>query len=273
MDIYIISNSGATRIHAFRLNPEHDPMSGAGDSIPYSSGSGVGGKPIWQMYAVDITSYAGNDIQIEFRFDSGDGSYNDFLGWVADDFRIAKVNPPMPEQPEPEYPGIIVEIGIDIPGGPSAGGTGTSKPSDYVYETDDVAGKEAQEAAEITTLDLFLIFFIIILAATLASSLQYQRKRAEALLKARCVSGNQTRLLDINDQMKEVMDMKKARRIKPGNLVEIVDVKGNTIEIATEIGSFFVPSDFLSCAEGIEDMEVERKKKKRREEMAKKMAK
>lgn len=125
-------------------------------------------------------------------------------------------------------------------------------------------GKEGEEKEGIvfTPLDLFLIIFIIILAATLVITLQYQKSKMEGLIKSKCVSGQQTRLLDTTDQMKESAEMKKSRRITAGNLVEIVDVKGNMVEVATEIGSFLVPADFLSCAEGLEELGVDRDKKK-----------
>ncbi|MCP4662096.1 MAG: S8 family serine peptidase [bacterium] len=35
--------------------------------------------------AIDLSSYAGSDIQVRFRFDSVDGSYNTFTGWFIDD--------------------------------------------------------------------------------------------------------------------------------------------------------------------------------------------
>jgi len=42
----------------------------------------------WTVTALDISAYAGKDIQIRFYFDTGDGLYNDFPGWFVDDVII-----------------------------------------------------------------------------------------------------------------------------------------------------------------------------------------
>jgi hypothetical protein len=94
----------------------------------------------------------------------------------------------------------------------------------------------------------------------------------EGLIKARCVSGAQTRLLDVPDQMRESMEIKKTKRITAGNLVEITDVKGNMVEIATEVGSFLIPADFLSCAEGLEEADMVERKKRRGKRAARRAA-
>lgn len=42
----------------------------------------------WLPKSVDLTSYAGEDILLKFRFDAIDNLWNDFLGWVVDDISI-----------------------------------------------------------------------------------------------------------------------------------------------------------------------------------------
>jgi hypothetical protein len=172
------------------------------------------------------------------------------------------------EEEEEEAP-IEIDLDIDMDGGPSAYGRGRRP----VSTLEAAKPEEKAEEVEFTSLDWFLILFIIALAVTLVSTLQYQKRKMEGLIKARCVSGQQTRLLDMPDQMKEAVDIKKAKRIRPGNPVEILDVKGNMVEIATEIGSFFVPADFLSCAEGLEEMETGERKRRTAEEAKKRKEK
>jgi hypothetical protein len=39
----------------------------------------------WQTFEIDLTSFAGTDIQLEFTFDTVDSTFNDFEGWYIDD--------------------------------------------------------------------------------------------------------------------------------------------------------------------------------------------
>jgi hypothetical protein len=263
MDVYLLTNGGATRMHVLSLNPENDPPNGA-TNLPLSSGTGVSGIPMWVFHAIDVSAYQGQIVQFEFEFDSGDGLYNNFQGWYVDNMQFVNIVPPVEEEEVEvrEKPGINIGVEIVIPGGPTVDNKVTYTPGKGLESEDiEIKGKK-EEKFILTPLDLFLIFFIIILAATLVTTLQVQKKRMESMIKSKCVSGEQTRLLDVSDQMRESMDAKKAGRISAGNMVEILDVKGNMVEIATEIGSFLVPADFLSCAEGMEELEIDRDKKK-----------
>ena len=50
----------------------------------------LSGDPMlkWNAYAVDISSYAGKNVQVRFSFDTIDGALNDFEGWYIDDVSI-----------------------------------------------------------------------------------------------------------------------------------------------------------------------------------------
>ena len=69
------------------LNPEVDVSGNLQD--PYSSGGHLA-PPVWNLYEFDIASEIppGNEVQVQFRFDTLDGSYNGFRGWLIDDVRI-----------------------------------------------------------------------------------------------------------------------------------------------------------------------------------------
>jgi hypothetical protein len=181
---------------------------------------------------------------------------------VPDGEDIDPLDPTVGE-PEPEEIIPPIDIVLEHPGGELKVTTreGKGKPMGIVLAKEEAVVQKRGEA-DFTPLDLFLILFIVALAVTLVTTLQYQKRKMEALIKSRCVKGNQTQLLEVSDQMKESMEIKRTRKIRAGNMVEILDVKGNMVEIATEIGSFLIPADFLSCAEGLEEMDVERRRKK-----------
>jgi len=56
-----------------------EDMSNGGDLADYGE---------WRFAVVDISSYAGKEVMVEFCFDSVDGENNDFEGWHVDDVAI-----------------------------------------------------------------------------------------------------------------------------------------------------------------------------------------
>ena len=42
----------------------------------------------WQQVEFDLSNFAGSSIQIEWRFDSVDGLYNDYRGWHIDGIQL-----------------------------------------------------------------------------------------------------------------------------------------------------------------------------------------
>jgi len=46
----------------------------------------------WTPMAVSLAAFAGEEIQIRFWFDSGDGLYNNYLGWQIDDVRLPVIS-------------------------------------------------------------------------------------------------------------------------------------------------------------------------------------
>ncbi|MBK8259019.1 MAG: DNRLRE domain-containing protein [Polyangiaceae bacterium] len=73
--------SGATVTTIGTLNPEIDTNGFSGQ--PYSSG-GFDAAPVWSLYEMDLSAYAGQNVQIRFRFQSQDSLYNAFRGWMVD---------------------------------------------------------------------------------------------------------------------------------------------------------------------------------------------
>jgi hypothetical protein len=257
MEIYVVTDSGTNWQLLDRLNPSVTPP-GGNTLTPLSSVTGVGGVPEWEFHIINLTSYIGRTFQIAFLFDSGDSLYNYFRGWYLNEIIIVG-GAPVEEEEAVEKPGININIGIHIPGGPKAEKEVTYVPGIGLESDLKVPEGKEEEAFVLTPLDWFLILFIILLAATLITTLQIQKRRMENMIKSRCVSGQQTRLLDVSDQMKDAMDVKGAGgKISAGNMVRIIDVKGNMVEVGTEIGQFLVPADFLACAEGMEEMEPDR---------------
>ncbi|MBI5376719.1 MAG: carboxypeptidase regulatory-like domain-containing protein [Candidatus Schekmanbacteria bacterium] len=86
MDIYILSSEVETQI--LSLNPLVDPVVQDRIDKPYTS-AGFFRVPIWVPYEIDLSpSYIGQNIQIIFRFNTADESYNGFRGWLIDDVKV-----------------------------------------------------------------------------------------------------------------------------------------------------------------------------------------
>jgi len=70
-----------------RLNPYVDPNDSDRAHKGFSSG-GFNRKPVWVLEQIDLSAYAGQKIRIEFSFDTRDGLFNGFRGWLIDSLSI-----------------------------------------------------------------------------------------------------------------------------------------------------------------------------------------
>jgi hypothetical protein len=55
--------------------------------LPLSSG-GLDRAPVWKQYEFSLASFVGDSLRVRFRFDSIDGNYNGFRGWMLDDVEL-----------------------------------------------------------------------------------------------------------------------------------------------------------------------------------------
>ncbi len=85
-----LSAGGGSFSELRRLNPAID-VDGP-HAVPYSSG-GFNQAGQWQTADFDLSPYLGSDIQLGFRFDSGDEQFNGFRGWLIDDIRVWGIEP------------------------------------------------------------------------------------------------------------------------------------------------------------------------------------
>lgn len=83
----LISADGGSFEQVKRLNPFVDPNDSDRTHKGFSSG-GFNRMPVWVEEEIDLSDYIGKKIQIRFKFDTVDGLYNGFRGWVLDDFAI-----------------------------------------------------------------------------------------------------------------------------------------------------------------------------------------
>jgi uncharacterized repeat protein (TIGR01451 family) len=49
---------------------------------------------LWRTATLDLTPYAGQEIRLRFRFDTGDAAFNTFEGWYLDDVIVRQAQPP-----------------------------------------------------------------------------------------------------------------------------------------------------------------------------------
>ena len=85
MMIVQVSTNGSTWTEVGRLNPTFST------AAPSDSGYTAGGSsapPEWRHYAFDVSSYAGQSIQVRFSFNTGDSAYNAFRGWTIDNLSV-----------------------------------------------------------------------------------------------------------------------------------------------------------------------------------------
>ncbi|MES2202662.1 MAG: hypothetical protein V4498_10455 [candidate division FCPU426 bacterium] len=93
------SADGVSWSHLADVGPSADPAGGS-QSVGMSSGSGLGGTPLWQFVSIDLSAYIGGSYYFRFRFLNGsaglesgcgipaDASFDDFLGWYVDDIAL-----------------------------------------------------------------------------------------------------------------------------------------------------------------------------------------
>lgn len=81
-----------------RLNPFVSPTLPNRNAIPYTSG-GFNRAPIWRTVEVDLTEYIGQQVQVVFSFNSVDGLFNGFRGWIVDNVSVSDRVPSIPGPP------------------------------------------------------------------------------------------------------------------------------------------------------------------------------
>ena len=90
-----ISTDGGSNFDTLgTLNPLNDVDNEHHES--YSSG-GSKTQPDWVPLTFDISSYAGNVVKLQFRFDTIDSQYNGFRGWMIDDVTVEPTGVPAPQ--------------------------------------------------------------------------------------------------------------------------------------------------------------------------------
>lgn len=72
---------------AFVDEIKHAVQIKASEYVPLSSG-GLDAAPVWRSYSYDLSQYTGGKIRVRFRFDSVDGNFNGFRGWLIDAFTL-----------------------------------------------------------------------------------------------------------------------------------------------------------------------------------------
>ena len=94
MTISVSTDSGTTWTNIARLNPLSDPQTDLDkSSIPFSN-TGFNSAPMWteqetiSLIDADGNSVSGKTIRIKFTFETVDGLYNGFRGWMIDDLYI-----------------------------------------------------------------------------------------------------------------------------------------------------------------------------------------
>lgn len=86
MEIHVIKSSGVSE-QLGKLNPYTDPIIPDRKPIPYTSG-GFNQLPAWKYHEFDLTEYVGSSIRLQFVFDTRDGLYNGFRGWIIDEITV-----------------------------------------------------------------------------------------------------------------------------------------------------------------------------------------
>lgn len=87
MEILVTDITTGTTTSLLRLNPFEDPAAPDRDAIPFTSG-GFNRAPVWRPIYVGLDAYKGRDIKLGFCFQTVDGLYNGFRGWLIDDLRV-----------------------------------------------------------------------------------------------------------------------------------------------------------------------------------------
>ena len=90
MEISIYDVAANTMTSLGVLNPAADANGLPAE--PFTS-SGYNTPPVWAPNSVDVSAFAGKTIQLVFGFNTGDGLYNGFRGWLIDNVRIVQEEP------------------------------------------------------------------------------------------------------------------------------------------------------------------------------------
>lgn len=100
MTLEVSVDNGASWTPIGQINPLDD-VNGPAD-IPYSSG-GFNEPGMWIEQQFDMGAFANQQVNIKFVFDTIDGAYNGFRGWIIDDVSIysGEAQPPSIEYLEP----------------------------------------------------------------------------------------------------------------------------------------------------------------------------
>jgi hypothetical protein len=75
-----------------RLNPFEDPAAEDRAAIPFSSG-GFNRVPVWVPVYVNLDAFKGKTVKVGFCFQTVDGLYNGFRGWLIDNVRVTNETP------------------------------------------------------------------------------------------------------------------------------------------------------------------------------------
>ncbi|RUO44135.1 peptidase [Aliidiomarina taiwanensis] len=86
-----ISQNGGSFVTVRTLNPYVDPNDSERAAKPFSS-AGYNRMPVWANETLDLSEYAGSEIQVRFMFNTVDSLYNGFRGWVLDNFRLVDIS-------------------------------------------------------------------------------------------------------------------------------------------------------------------------------------
>jgi hypothetical protein len=99
MTISVFDEASGVTTDLGRLNPFVDPTLPERNPIPFTSG-GFNAPPVWRTAYADLSAFAGANIRLIFTFDTVDGLYNGFRGWIIDDVVVS--DEPVPAgAPEP----------------------------------------------------------------------------------------------------------------------------------------------------------------------------
>ncbi len=104
MEVYVIDEDENEQLLG-KLNPYTDPVLPDRAPLPYTSG-GFNQAPVWRYEEFDLGAFTGGIIRLKFLFDTRDGLYNGFRGWMIDELQV--VNKPAAETtksaPDPTRP-------------------------------------------------------------------------------------------------------------------------------------------------------------------------
>ncbi len=89
MTVAMSTDGGSTWTNIARLNPLSDPVSDLVRApIPFSN-TGFNSAPMWlTQEGITLPNAAGKTIQLKFTFETNDGLYNGFRGWLIDNVEI-----------------------------------------------------------------------------------------------------------------------------------------------------------------------------------------